>query len=184
MAIFSSQGAVKSVGHGGLAIPAPLCPPEKRLPAGRAMIALTFRTSPLDTSFFITEFINLRPPYGDRRFHHSLSCGKTEILDKRARPLAALMAGIKSLRPDTISDAAAFAVTVKFFRRIGLHATQTLGFFGRRPVEFAHRGAKFFVAVSCCYIDAAGAAIQSAGCHQGLIFDFIFTPALHFPLLS
>ena len=135
---------------------ATLCTPEKRFSTMRAMIALAFRTRPLDAPFFIPLFLNFRTPKRNSPLHHSFARGKSEIFYMVAGPLAALMAGIVSFSLYAISDNTALAVNIKFLRRIRLHTTQTFCLFRCCPVEISHGCLEFVISIPRGDINAAG----------------------------
>lgn len=119
------QGPVEYLGHRCLTGTAALSPPEERLPAERAVIAVALRACPLHTALLITELCGLLPPDGYRALHHPDTCGDTEIFYQAARPIAALMAGVDSLGPHAVTDGAESADPVEHPGRVGLHAPET-----------------------------------------------------------
>jgi hypothetical protein len=126
---------------------------------------------------------DLGPPDGNRPFHDPDAGGYNEIIDPVARPFLTLVAGVESLRLNAVPDRAGFAEAVHLFRRISLHAPVTLRILGFCPVKVPQDGLEFLIAVPRREINAAGAAVQTAGGHQISIFDFLFAPSFHINIL-
>ena len=161
----SSKGSVKFIGHTCFAGSAALCTPEKWFAAGRTVIPFAFSPGPFNTTLLLTILGYFRPPYGNRPFHHPYAGGKAETLNHAAWPFLTLMAGVIPFRSYALPYCAYPAKIIKFFRRLGLHATHTFGIFGLCSVKVRHNSFEFFVSIPGCNIDSADTTIQSTWCH-------------------
>jgi hypothetical protein len=175
----SLQRSVQFIGYRSFAGSATLCTPKKRAATRRTMISFTFCPRPFDAAFFITVDGYFCSPYGNRSPHYPQASGKRKTLNQTARPFLTLMAGVISLRLYAIPYPALIAPSAALFRRIRLHTTETFCLFGLCPIKVRHNSPKFFIAVSCCDVSAAGTAMQPTRCHQVLGPDFLLCPSLH-----